>query len=102
MTLEGIEAVKRKALGVVFSLADFHLAASTFFHLDGDGSHHCLTGIFVGACLTVVEDVPLAVDFANRAVGIAVRNGRGNDVALLVFLASTTIDDGAAREHDHR
>ena len=96
MTLEGIEAVEGKTLGIVFSLADFHLAASPFFHLDGDGSHHCLTGIFVGTSLTVVEDIPLAVDFTNRAVGIAVGNSRGNDITLLVFLAGTTVDDGAA------
>ena len=44
----------------------------------------------------MVEDIPLTIDLTDRAVGIAIRRGRGDGVALLVLLAGTTVDDGAA------
>ena len=62
---KGVEAVEFEALGVVFALADLHLAASAFFYLHLDGCHHGLTGIFVSTRLTVIEHIPLAVDLAD-------------------------------------
>ena len=96
MTLERIETVEGETVAVVLALRDFHFAALAFFHLHVDGSHHGLTGIFVGTRMTMIEYIPLTIDLADRTVGIAVRYGRGNHVALLVFLTSTSVDDGAA------
>jgi hypothetical protein len=81
MTLEGIEAIEREALAVVLALGDFDLAALAFFNLHVDGSDHGLTGVLVGAGLTMVEHIPLSVNLADRAVGVAVGRGRGNHVA---------------------
>ena len=65
VALQRVEAVNGKSFRVVFSLGDLYLATFTFLDDYVDGGNHGLTGIFVQACLTVIEYIPLTVDLAD-------------------------------------
>ena len=96
MTLQRVKSVQREALGGVFSLGYLDLATCAFFHLDGNGSHHSLTGKLVETRLTMIEHIPLTVDFADATVRIAGNIGRGNGVTLGVNVTGTSVNDSTA------
>ena len=75
VALEGIQTLQCETLRGVFTLGDLHLSAGTFLHLHRDGSHHGLTGKLVETALAVIEHIPLTVDLADRAVGVAAHVG---------------------------
>ena len=94
--LQGVETITGKAFGCVLALGDFHLSAFAFFHRHLNGGDHGLTCILVCARLAVIEHVPLPVDFADGTVGVAVWSCRSNDIALLILVTCTAVDDGAS------
>ena len=96
MTFQRVETIKCKAFGRVFALRNLYLAACSLLNTHFDRRHHGLTCELVKTALSVVEHIPLAVDFANAAVGVARRGGRGDDITLLVLLPCTTVDDSTA------
>ena len=96
VALQRVQTLGAETLGGVFTLADEDLSTRTFLYLYLDRSHHSLTGILVGACLTMIEHPPLSVDLADAAVGIAVYCGRSDGVALLVDITCASVDDGTA------
>ena len=96
MTLQRIESVECEAFRVVLALAYLNLAALTFLHLNLDRCNHSLTCVLVGACLAMIEHIPLAVDLADRAMGVAIHYSRCDGIAFLINLATTCIDYGSA------
>ena len=89
------ESAGLESLRGVFGFADFHLSVWTFGHLHVDGSHHGLATVFVDTRLTVIEHIPLSVNLADAAVGVARGIGRGDGVAVGILLAGSSVDDGS-------
>ena len=63
--------------------------------LNLDGRHHCLTSVGIAARWTMVEDIPLAVDFLQRAVGVMGRIRGHNLRTILIEHHATAIDKNA-------
>ena len=96
MTLQRIESVECEAFRVILALAYLNLAALTFLHLNLDRCNHSLTCVLIGACLAMIEHIPLAVDLTDRTVGVSIHYSRCDGIALLIDLATTCINNGSA------
>ena len=96
VAFQRIKAFKREAFGVVFAFADADLSTRAFLHRDLNRSHHSLTRELVESRLPVIENIPLTIDLADAAMRVTASIGRSDDASLLVGLACTAINNGAA------
>ena len=86
------------SIGVV--AGDLHYAAlghGLLVQHDFHGSHHGLARIAEAARRTVIEHVPLAVDFLQRAVGVVTGVGGDELRAVLVVHHAARVDQHATR-----
>ena len=91
-----IKALGEETFGSKFGFGDSHITIFPRYNLHSDGSHHGLSSVFVGACLTMIEDVPLVANLTDAAMRVAEGCCGGNGGAIGTMFLSTTIDDSAS------
>ena len=94
--IKRIQSFGLESFRSIFTLANRHLSTFSTLHFHVDGSHHSLTTIFIGSCLSMIEHPPLSIHLQDAAMRVAVWIGSRNRLAVIVFASCSPIDNRAA------